>query len=90
MVAAIEPSLAVEHRFRGIRQERLLGKEREREKQAERRGHLLWIINGRRKPPLMRLRDLKLGTTADSNLPSYSHSIVITLFPFSPLSEPSK
>lgn len=38
----------------------------------------------------MRLRDFELGTVADPNLPSYSHSIVITLFPFSPLSETSK
>lgn len=40
--------------------------------------------NAQALPPLMRLRDFKLGTIL-SNLPSYSHSIVITLYSLSPL-----
>lgn len=56
-------------------------------------GHLLWIITrrGPPSPPLCAYATLNLvPTAADPNLPSYSHSIVITLFPFSPLSETSK
>lgn len=68
-------------RFHGIR----------RETRCWKRGHLLWIITRRAQadPPLMRLRDFKLGTAADSLKPSFLFSFhcYYFVFPFSPLSE---
>lgn len=56
-------SPAVEHRFRGIRNDES-SRVREKEGERKRKRKRLFALdnNGRRKPPLMRLRDLKLGT----------------------------